>query len=335
MRDAFVLLACSAVIALGVSAKTKAPEATPKNPKDAGLGGESPPAPPPLPEGADLPSLPAEMSDAASCHFSDRGFGDYERFRPLPLGRVLIPRGHGIDDDGSFDLLIHFHGSDPLRKMLAPEPLDLVIAGIDAGVGSSRYAKAFADPQSFSRLLDSIEKEVAAAAGVPIAKARHIALSSWSAGYGATGQILMHESASDQSSRISALILLDSLYASYAPAENRIVGAALTPFVQKAERALRGEFLFFLSYTEIPTYGYASTSEVAAYLVKQLGLDQNAVDIDEKSENALVLRYVAEQGRLHVQGYAGMRKEDHCTQLRLLPRILYEHVLPAFLSKKP
>lgn len=332
-RDAFVLLACAAAIALGVSAKTSS--TSKKNAAPTASGDVSALPPPPLPPGADLPSLPAEMSDAASCSFSDRGYGDYERFRPLPLGRVLVPTGHGVDGDGSFDLLIHFHGSDAVRKMLAPEPLDLVIAAVDAGVGSSRYSKAFADPQSFSAMLRSIEKEVADAVGVPAAKARHIALSSWSAGYGATGQILLQESTSNQKSRVSAVVLLDSLYASYIPAENRIAGPSLAPFLERADRATRGEGVFFLSYTEIATYGYASTSEVAGYLTEKLGVEQQAVDTGERNENALTLRHVAERGRLFVQGYAGTRKEDHCAQLRLLPRILYEQVLPFFLSAKP
>lgn len=331
-RDGIVLAACVAVIAIAAGSGTKTASPPPAAPSPS-LGHAEPP--PPLPPGAELPSPSEEMSDAASCHFPDRGFGDYERFRPLPLGRALIPTGHGVDGDGSFDLLIHFHGAEAVRKMLAPEPLDLVIVGVDAGVGSSRYAKAFANAQSFDALLNSIEKEVARTAGVPTAKARHIALSSWSAGYGAVGQILLHEGAVDRPLPLSALILLDSLYASYAPSENRIVGAALTPFVQQGERAARGDFLFFLTYTEIPTYGYASTSETAAYLVDQLGLHQNAVTVDESGANALVLRHVTEQGRLFVQGYAGMRKEDHCAQLKLLPRIMAEHVLPTFLRTKP
>jgi hypothetical protein len=35
-------------------------------------------------------------------------------------------------------------------------------------------------------------------------------------------------------------------------------------------------------------------------------------------------------GSLYIRGYGGATRDDHCAQIRLLPGILAEHVLPAF-----
>src|SRR5262245_9288347 len=95
--------------------------------------------PPPLPSGAELRTEPPLENVEGGCNFLDHGFGDYERWRSLRVGRVLVPSGRGLDDTASFNLLVHFHGSEPVRKQLAPEGLDLVIAALDAGTRSSHY----------------------------------------------------------------------------------------------------------------------------------------------------------------------------------------------------
>src|SRR5262249_36047210 len=142
--------------------------------------------PPPLPSGAPprgLEDLPADDERASGCHFADRGFGDYGAWRRLPLGRALVPEGRAVGSDGSFRLLVHFHGAEPVRRQLAPEGLDLIIAAVDAGVGSLAYDRAFADPAAYARLVAAVEAEVASANHLPAARARSITLSSWSAGY--------------------------------------------------------------------------------------------------------------------------------------------------------
>jgi hypothetical protein len=270
------------------------------------------------------------FNEAASCHFVDRGFGDYERWRPLPLGRLLVPQAHGVDADGSFDLLIHFHGAEAVRKQIAHERLDLVIAGIDAGVLSSSYVKALSNPGAFRSLLAAIEADVARSIGAPRARARNIALSSWSAGYGAVAQALAQVD-EPEPPPVSAVILLDSLHASYGAVAGHIAPGQLSSFVETARAASTGGPLFFLTHTEVRTEGYASTFETASFLLAQLKIAPMPVEPDP--ESPIRLTRLAESGRLFVRGYAGFGKEDHCAQLRLLPGILFEHVLPAFQTK--
>lgn len=322
-RDAIVLLVSGAVVLAGAAAAQRGPAPAAATAQTAGLN-----LPPPLPSGAPMRAfeeLPADDERAAGCHFADRGFGDYGAWRKLPIGRVLVPAGRAVAADGSFRLLVHFHGSEPVRKQLAPEGFDLVIAALDAGVGSAAYDRALADPASFDHLVSSVEAEVAAASSLPSARARAILLSSWSAGYGAVAQILAR-----REPRVEGVILLDSLYAGYAEASRRLVDRArVAPFLDVARGAIAGGPAFFLSHTEIATPGYASTGEVASFLLAELGLSASAVDEASASAGAYPLRRLAEQGRLWIRGYAGADRDAHCAQLHLLPSVLRDVILPA------
>jgi hypothetical protein len=313
------------VVIAGAAAARRAPPAAPPEPEaSAGPG-----LPPPLPSGAPprgLEDLPADDERAAGCHFVERGFGSFGAWRRLPLGRALVPAGRGVSDDGSFRLLVHFHGAEPVRKQLAPEDFGLVVVGIDAGVGSHAYERALADPAAFDRLVAAVEAEVASANGIPAAHARPIALSSWSAGYGAVNQILARPHP-----RIEGVVLMDSLYAGYPNSGTRTLEhGQVGPFVAAARAARAGGPVFHLTHTAIATPGYASTAEVASFLLAELGVTAAAVDDGSSAGERFPLRRMFEDGRLAIRGYAGADRDAHCAQLHLLPAILRDAVLPAW-----
>jgi hypothetical protein len=275
-----------------------------------------------------MEDLPAEDERAAGCHFTDRGFGDYGAWRNLstregaPPARVLVPAGRAVRPDGSFRLLIHLHGAEPVRKQLAPEGFDLVIAALDAGIGSHAYERAFTPgPATFDRLVEAIEREVAAVNGLPAARAEAIILSSWSAGYGAIGPILTRP---DQ--RLQAIVLLDSLYAGYLAGKRTVEHGQIPLFLEAARRARTSATAFYLTHTAIGTPGYASTGEVASYLLAELGVAATPIDADPREAHALTRLF--EDGRLVIRGYAGADRDAHCAQLHLLPSILRETILP-------
>lgn len=313
----------------GAAAARRAPSPAPalaSSPRDDAA------LPPPLPSGAPpraLEDLPADDERAAGCHFADRGFGDYVAWRRLPgapsAARALVPVGRAVAEDGSFRLLVHFHGAEPARKQLAPEGFGLVIAAVDAGVGSRAYERALAEPASFAQLVAAVEAEVAAAHGLPAggAHARSIVLSSWSAGYGAITQILARHTP-----RVDAIILLDSLYAGYPGNGRALEHGQLSVFVDAARAARSGGPAFYLTHTAIATPGYASTSEVASFLLRELGAEAAPVDDGAGAERFPLFR-LFEDGRLGIRGYAGADRDAHCAQLHLLPAVLRDAVLPA------
>lgn len=282
---------------------------------------------PPLPSGATPDKIPVPDPEVEpSCSFADRGFGSYGDWRSLStlgaLGKVLVPPAGAIAAGGAYDLLIHFHGAEAVRREVAPLDLGLVIAAVDAGTRSSDYARALQSPGAWGALLETIDRAVADASGLPEARVRRVAVSSWSAGSGAVSRILADERRPD------ALILLDSLYGGYAPGRTELMPGQLAPYVSLAEAAARGGPLLFMTHTTVPTIGYASTEETATFLLRQLGATAVLVTPNEGDPLKLVRMY--DGGSLYIRGYAGATREDHCAQLRLLPSILTEHVLPAF-----
>ncbi|MGK3993872.1 hypothetical protein [Sorangium sp. So ce1024] len=334
LRDA-LLLAASVGVVVGVLSlrQSAAPSAPPALP-----AASAPAEPSPLPRGGEAEPAALDEHDAqAGCDFADHGFGVYERWRPLPLGRLLVPPARAIRADGGYDLLVHFHGAEPVRKQLAPKEFGLVIAGVDLGTRSSEYARAL-EGGGWDALLHAIDREVASAVGVAGARARRLALSSWSAGSGAIGRIIERGGG-----RIDALILLDSLYGAYVPGQTSLVPGQLAPYVALAGAAARGAPLFYLTHSETPTSGYASTREAATFLLGEIGAIPIAVTASgdgdptgaagpgaDEAGGALRLTRMYDGGSLYVRGYAGAGPGGHCAQLRLLPAILAEHVLPAF-----
>ncbi|EYF07900.1 Hypothetical protein CAP_6922 [Chondromyces apiculatus DSM 436] len=317
-----MLLASGAVVLMALAGRST-PRASERPPTPALPTAALPVgAPSPLPSGATpdrIPTPDPEMDP--SCSFADRGFGAYGTYQPLPLGKVLVPPPGAIPPGTGYNLLVHFHGAEPVRREVAPLDLGLVIAVVDAGIRSSDYARALR-ATSWKTLLGTIDHAVAESTGIPDLHPRRIAVSSWSAGSGAIPTILTADRSPD------ALVLLDSLYAGYAPGQHALVPGQLAPYLSLAQAATRGGPLLFLTHTTVPTVGYASTEETATFLLRQLGASAVLVTPNDGDPLRLVRMY--DGGSLYMRGYAGATREDHCAQLRLLPSILTEHVLPAF-----
>jgi hypothetical protein len=321
-REALLLLVSALVVLAGTAAVRRGPEPAPPKAAQASILG----LPPPLPSGApmrDFEALPADDERSLGCHFAERGFGDYGGWRRLPIGRALVPAGRAVRGDGSFPLLVHFHGAEPVRRQLAPEGFDLVIAAVDAGVGSHAYERAFDDPGAFAGLVAAVEAEVAAANGLPSARAAPIALSSWSAGYGAIGRVLVRPH-----DRVEAVVLLDSLYAGYLAGRRALEHGQLGHFLAAARAAEAGGPVFYLAHTTIATPGYASTDEVASFLLGELGARASPVESGREAPNELYRMF--EQGHLTIRGYRGADRDAHCAALHLLPGALREAVLPVW-----
>src|SRR3970282_1330349 len=85
------------------------------------------------------------------------------------------------------------------------------LVGIDLGLGSGPYEAAFAAPETFETLVESVERAVSKKTGKH-AKARKIGLSAWSAGYGAIQQVLGQRFGKR---RVDSVILLDGLHCGY------------------------------------------------------------------------------------------------------------------------
>jgi len=106
-----------------------------------------------------------------------------------------------------------------------------------------------------------------------------VTLCAWSAGCGSLRAILKHQ---EDSERVRRVILIDGVHASYhsgrpGPLESDLDSTSLDPLVAFARRAIRGEKRMLVTHSEIFPGTYASTTETADWLPRQLRLERKAV----------------------------------------------------------
>lgn len=258
------------------------------------------------------------------CNTPDPGFKAYDKWqRGISMGQMILPTRGGIAANGDFDVVFHFHGHEPARKEWVQVMNGPVFVAFTLGIGSGAYESAFRDPAAFTQLLASVEKAVAEHHKKPRAKARKIALSAWSAGYGAVEEILHQPIAS----RIDSVILLDGLHCDYVGGGG-LEEQQMAAFLKFARQAARGEKLMVVSHSSIIPPGYASTTETANYLID--GLGGRPVFSRPRGGDPMGLELVSRFDRsgFHVRGYSGNAELDHCAHLGLFRDILRVHLAP-------
>jgi hypothetical protein len=219
----------------------------------------------------------------------------------------------------SLPLVIAFHCGDWIPE-IAVDRLNpaLPCLMIQLGGGSSRYAKPFAeDPDLLKRLVDEVEKHL----NKPVSS---VILVGWSAGYGAIGQILRQQGSGID---ISAVLLIDGLHTGYVggkpgPEESELQTEGLEPFLRFARAAVEGERRMMIVHSEIFPGTYASTTETADWLLKQLNLRRQAVLRWGPMQTQVIGETV--QGDFIVRAFAGNSAPDHIDLLHALPELLLE-----------
>lgn len=263
------------------------------------------------------------------CMTPDPGFGIYDPWVNVSIGQALLPHKGGLTKDGGFDLIVHFHGHEPIRKEFVKTAKGQVLVGIDLGIGSGAYTAGFTSPAVFTNLIASVEAAMAKHAGVKKAHVRKLALSSWSAGYGAIEQILHQPIAK----KVDAIILLDSLHAGYVDDQAKTLKVGqLEPFIAFAKRAARKEKFMFQSHSSIIPPGYASTTEVADYVVRELGGKPKRTNRQDVLGLDMIDRF--DKGSYHMRGYTGEDKPDHCAHIGLMKDIIRVHLEPRWKTPK-
>jgi hypothetical protein len=229
---------------------------------------------------------------------------------PLRVGTLFVP--DNLPPDAP--LLVHFHGGSWIPEIAAARAGTAVIA-VQLGAGSSTYARPFADPDAFATLLQEAQTKSGR-------KFEDIWLSGWSAGYGAIRAILKVPAHYD---RVRRVLLIDGLHAGYAdgkpgPKESTLVADDLAVFVSFARDAAAGRKGLLLVHTEIFPGTFASTTETADYLLRQLELKRTPV-LRWGPLGTQILCEV-KTGGFHLLGFAGNSAPDHVDLLHALPELL-------------
>ena len=231
------------------------------------------------------------------------------RRQKLALGTLFLPAGRKTANGAG--ILFFFHGGTWLPEVAAARNKVAVVT-VQAGSGSGAYVRLFDDPARFPALL----KEAESQAGVRFGR---VMLGGWSAGCGAIRQILK---ASDSYARVDAALMIDGIHSDYVdgkpgPLESKIGGENLEIWQKLARDAMAGRKRAIVTHSEIFPGTFASTTETADYLLKQLNLARRPVlkwgpmGLQQLSE--------ARAGKFLLAGYAGNSATDHVDQLHSLP----------------
>lgn len=233
-------------------------------------------------------------------------------------GEVYVPEGFAMQD-GTYDLVIHFHGAfETVEPAFQASNVRAVLFTMNLGNGSGPYEERFRLASSFPGLLADVQQAVANTLGNPDARMRRIALSSWSAGYGAVARILARP---ENAGRVDSVLLADSMHASLLDQRARTVyDASLAPFTRFAEQAVAGQKLMVIAHSSIATTTYASTTEAARRLADEVDVMREPAC--EASPAEMTMISCADGGELHIRGFAGRDATAHVDHLRHIDETL-------------
>ncbi len=290
------------------------------------LGG---PAAPKLDEGMTGPAV-AELDRALGIALSDQLPAFDEK---LDSARRVVTHGGRVVyiPDGCrsvaqpYDLVVHFHGAPTVMEpAFERSGIGGVLAILNLGIGSGKYEDAFQDPMSFDRLLDrvsSVVRDLCPNAGTAPAR---IALSGWSAGYGAIYRIIDRQK---DAKRVDAVLLADGLHAGFEPdgkRDRQVNVEQMAPFTFYMEEAVAGRKLMAITHSSIET-PYASTTETANFLLGQHGVTRVPMQT-QGPRPGMLMTSRADAGNFHLQGYAGGNEQAHADHLHAFGDNLFPYL---------
>jgi len=252
----------------------------------------------------------------------------HDGHEPIAGGLLVAPRSFTAQG-GEVDLIVHFHGNTAVvRESVDYVGLDAALAIVNLGLRSRPYRQTYEAKGAYERLLGQIERALQER-GVRRPRLRRIALSAWSAGYGAIDAILRNRLGSDP---LDAVLLLDGLHAGWEKDRpGQMSTTDLEPFVGAARAAAAGQILFSLTYSEIDPHLFASTAQTAEHLLGSLGLRPTTrtmvtvpprVSLEAFEHVAAKARELqlmplsdTRVGKLRVRGFRGATREHHMAHL--------------------
>ncbi len=226
------------------------------------------------------------------------------------------------------DVLVNFHGSTRIASASCQAAgINCVVIGVNYAGLSSVYRVPFAEDQEL--LAKILEEALDALHDDPgfskDAEWGQLAISSFSAGFGAVREVLKTPRYFDQ---IDGIYMVDSLYCGYVgDGTDAIQSGVVHPglmkdFLRFARAASHGEKVMLVTHCCGPTPGYASTRETADYLLEKLNLEPQPVDLvvplpTELTEEAGELRLYrqAERKGFSLYGSPGPNETDHVQHL--------------------
>lgn len=227
-----------------------------------------------------------------------------------PIRLVLVP-SDVCETGAPYDVLVHFHGVPvSTEPSIQRAGLHSVVVIVNWGIGSGAYEDRFQQEGSLCGFLDGVEKSVDHACKKQSGGIRRVALSAWSAGYGAIYRVLFHPK---DSARVDSILLADGLHTGYL-GYHRVNPLQMEGFAKFADLAVQGQKLFAISHSEVKPYKYASTEETADFLLAREGMTRTQTDEPGPWHKQHLISRADKQG-MHVRGFSGGAIGDHAQHL--------------------
>jgi len=240
------------------------------------------------------------------------------------MGNVIVWHPLAVEADGSYDVIIHFHGVQlALEPAMREARLRAVLIIVNDGLMAESYRDGHGAPGTLDRLLLALHTHVAKAFNRDDVHTRRVAVSAWSAGFGAVAPMLRREA---DVARLDAVLVSDGLHSAFTDPKRRLVADSQLDFVVNfAKRAIGHDKLFGITHTAIQTPDFASTTETAQKLLGLLAMTPDMI-LDADQGRAPVLTSVAERGDFVLLGYDGNDKHAHAVQQWALGRTLWSRL---------
>lgn len=258
-----------------------------------------------LPVHAAEPQNPSPMVEHTREHPRLKEEHPAGRREKLDAGMLFIPQG--IAGQKEAPLLIFMHGGTWIPEIAAAKH-GMAALVIQRGDG---YKALFEKEGALESLLATATDK----AGMSWTR---ITVGGWSAGCQGLRAMLRHKSAVKRMDRV---LMIDGIHTSYVdgkpgPLESKIDTEPLQPIAAFAREAMAGRKRMLITHSEIFPGTYASTTETADWLLREIGVKRRAVlewgpmKTQQLSE--------AKEGSFQLMGLAGNSAPDHVDQLHAL-----------------
>lgn len=252
---------------------------------------------------------------------------DAVAYKQIRLGKAVVSLPAQWTSLGpEIPVLLHLHGDRAVvENNFAAIGAPGIIVNITLPGLSKIYADFFADAAVFSDLLRDTEAALRSEAPGQPWRLGALTVSSFSAGFGGVRQLLKQPAAFE---RIGTLVMADSIYCGYAGdiAEKRVDPELMAGWVRFARLAAEGQRRMAVSHTRQVPEGYASTTETADYLIRELGGARTVVAPESGGPLKIQSRFT--RGQLEIFGCDGEKAEDHMRHLRSLSVLLERAFAP-------
>ncbi len=217
---------------------------------------------------AQQPQNPSPMVEHARAHPRLAEARPPGRREALEAGALFLPErlGPRAGKTRTVPLAVVFHGGAWLPEVAGHEAGTAVV-GVQLAAASGGYATPVRDPRWLASLLEEAERRASVSF-------RPITLAGWSAGCGAIRELLRQP---ESVSRVDRVIAIDGIHTDYVdgkpgPFESLLETGKLEPWLAFAREAMAGHKRLLVLHTETFPGTFASTTETADWLIRELGL---------------------------------------------------------------